>query len=274
MNRLIETVMQFLPLAVVLTALMPALRDWYVHRRRRRERPQEQSLIHQLVTLASFLLFAMWAAWSSAFGVRSGLYFLLSSALMWLVQCFGLRAVLGSGLYWARLFRRSPFDPKMARPLAGWLMAGFLFMLGWSALVTALWPTRPTASDKLVGLLLSLPPVARIVFMLAMASIAAVLEECLFRHYLLFRLATALRRGPAPLAVAMVLSTLLWSIGHYGLMQPYGLKLVQTFGLGLLLGATALRKGLVPAILLHWLFNFFLALMAIVDVTARPDLQP
>ena len=54
---------------------------------------------------------------------------------------------------------------------------------------------------------------------------------------------------------AIVLSSLMWSVGHWGALEPYGLKLMQTFVLGCVLGLTAWCRGLEVAILLHWIYN-------------------
>jgi membrane protease YdiL (CAAX protease family) len=137
-------------------------------------------------------------------------------------------------------------------------------MLAWTGALAWLWPHRLPRHPLTPIDLKTMPPVLGALALLGLTSLAPILEECLFRHYLLYRLAWSLRRGPRPVARAALLSSLAWAFGHYGLVEPFGLKFTQIFGLGLLLSFIARRHGLGAAIALHWAFNMSLIPLALI----------
>ncbi len=59
--------------------------------------------------------------------------------------------------------------------------------------------------------------------------------------------------------LAIVVTTLLWTLGHAGVMEPGWVKLAQIFPVGLMLGWLSRRYGVESSILAHGLFNVILS---------------
>jgi len=92
---------------------------------------------------------------------------------------------------------------------------------------------------------------------------AAFKEEILCRLLYLALLVHLLRDWRWGRAVAVSLVSLVWAVGHAGMVTPELFKLVQVFLLGLLLGWLTLKQGIVSAFLAHAFFNVSLLLLAI-----------
>lgn len=107
-------------------------------------------------------------------------------------------------------------------------------------------------------------PLANTLFVVYLLVSAAVVEEVMFRHYLVNRLA-ALRAASdgrtgsggsrVRTGVAIAAAAALWTLGHGGMVEPAWLKSVQIGLYGLALGTAQVRLGLETAVLLHLLFN-------------------
>src|SRR5690606_17892751 len=85
----------------------------------------------------------------------------------------------------------------------------------------------PTAESLARGLL-ELPPVLMWPMLVAMLTLAPIVEESLFRHYLFYRVLTLPgggRRGRPALAIAV--TSLLFAAVHTGAVDPYWLKFAQ-----------------------------------------------
>lgn len=143
------------------------------------------------------------------------------------------------------LFGDSPDRRSISRGLAraagvcGLLVAGVL--LGWPALADQ--AGLFSAEGPRVFFSQTTPAIA-----LALAGVAAVAEELLFRGVLLKQLDRWLSRHPA-----VALQALLFGLIHAG----YGslLHVAAATAFGLLLGYLALRDGLMPAMAVHFVVN-------------------
>ncbi len=88
-------------------------------------------------------------------------------------------------------------------------------------------------------------------------------EELLFRHYLVARLsAIGGRRSRPVMILAVIVTALVFALGHAGHFDPAWPKLAQTFTWGLMLGAVRIWLGTTYAISLHLLFNLSAPLAA------------
>lgn len=84
---------------------------------------------------------------------------------------------------------------------------------------------------------------------------APLFEEIVFRHFLQRALGMHLGRDVQGRALAVFLSSLVWSLGHAGMVTPEWSKMAQTLGIGLALGWLYERRGLEASVLAHFLFN-------------------
>lgn len=173
------------------------------------------------------------------------LHFLLYLA----VPTVGLLLVLGPRTLARRipayLFGSPPTRHKVSRGLAraagvcGVLVGGVL--VGWSALADQ--AGLFSAEGPRVFFSQTTPGIA-----LALAGVAAVAEEALFRGVLLKQLRRLLGRHPA-----IVLQALLFGLIHAGYGSLIHVGAATAFGL--LLGYLASRDGLMPAMAVHFVVN-------------------
>ncbi len=84
-------------------------------------------------------------------------------------------------------------------------------------------------------------------------------EEIVFRLGVQSFLAKYLKLSPNRYWIAIVVTTLLWTIGHAGALEPAWVKLVQIFPVGLMLGWLCQRYGMESSIMAHAVFNLALA---------------
>lgn len=80
-------------------------------------------------------------------------------------------------------------------------------------------------------------------------------EEVVFRLGIQAMLAYALRRNPGRDWIAILLTTLIWTIGHTHTLEPEWVKLAQVFPVGIALGWLQRRYGLECAVLAHAVLN-------------------
>jgi membrane protease YdiL (CAAX protease family) len=206
-----------------------------------------------------------------AFGLKDGLRFLLGPGQAPLLQSLGVVFLMQAGQRWAGELGARPLRAERRRwrrwPWR-WLVVSLTAMLAWTLAVVALAPHRLTPDRLEQWLRLgAMSPWLRAPMAIALLTLAPILEECFFRHYVFYRMAVAmtrlgLRQTPAALAT-IVVTSLLFTIGHMGLIEPLWLKWLQVFVPGLFLGATAWRHGLEAAIALHWAFNGALLALAL-----------
>ena len=135
------------------------------------------------------------------------------------------------------------------------LAAALALMIAWTALLLALVPFRALPGPIRALGLDRMAPELQIPFLIGLITLAPILEETLFRHYLLHRLAAAFGGRRAGVASAIVLTAALWALMHVGTVEPAWFKWLQVFPIGLMLGWVGWTRGLEVAIALHWAFN-------------------
>ncbi|MCC6546045.1 CPBP family intramembrane metalloprotease [Candidatus Sumerlaeota bacterium] len=97
------------------------------------------------------------------------------------------------------------------------------------------------------------------------AMVVAILEEIVFRGGLI----SLLRIARIPASLAVVIAAFLFALGHSQFMEPAGVKEFQIFGLALLLGYARLKYGLKAAVIIHFIHNYALVMVA----ALFPDMQ-
>jgi membrane protease YdiL (CAAX protease family) len=147
-----------------------------------------------------------------------------------------------------------------------WLGLSLAGMYAWVLALAAFVPHTGGPQD-LTSLLRmdKMNPWLELPFAIALLTIAPILEECFFRHYLPYRLAAWMAKGrpSAPwIGNAILVSTILFALAHPARIDPYWFKWTEIAVPGLILGATAWRHGLEASIALHWAFNVGLIGMA------------
>lgn len=237
---------------------------------------------------------ALYLALAALMGVAVGSEalhgFLFVTMAVWLVPLLALGALVEAGATWADRIGRDPFvaigsspassshptiptgptgqTGRTASPLRGRRLLGVALavtaMLGWTALLFVATRERLLAPTPDPLRLSALPPALRWIFLAMMLALAPIVEEAIFRHYLLYRLAAWLRKGPAPRVAPIMLTSLAFAACHASLLLPYGVKFAQTAVLGAILGVLAWREGLVAAIAAHALFNLALIAIALI----------
>jgi membrane protease YdiL (CAAX protease family) len=151
--------------------------------------------------------------------------------------------------------RRPGFDVK------SWTVAVLAIIAGSMVFTVALFkllPPRVQLAPYLVpvGALFRLPARIHVTpALIGAVMLIALVEELLFRggvqNYVAWRLGGRAHKA----GVAVVLAAFLWTLGHTAILDPYWLKGLQIFPIGLGLGWLALRYGLEASILAHAVFN-------------------
>lgn len=95
---------------------------------------------------------------------------------------------------------------------------------------------------------------------IAMAEIAFA-EEIMFRHGIQNVLANIIR-SKNNYFIAIILTSLFWSLMHILSLDPAWVKLVQIFPIGILLGFLYKKYGFEICVLVHALFNIIVSLIA------------
>jgi membrane protease YdiL (CAAX protease family) len=136
------------------------------------------------------------------------------------------------------------------------ILTGFLCMIGSSVLFAYLGAQiDPEFEDALVksGMF---DPGSEFIHAVPVVA-AAINEEILFRFVLIgvfmFLLRSDVRKGAV---VAVILSSLFWTVFHCGMVIPFGIKEVQIFTIGCIFGALFLRYGVEVCIIAHFVLNF------------------
>lgn len=194
----------------------------------------------------------------------------------WLVLAWLCGPLLAAGSDWAERAGGDPFPVRLRPTRRAWRAWPWLWLGGWlavmlgaTALLAGMEAARPAVDVAARLGIGGLPAWRAAAVALALLTLAPILEEILFRHYLLYRVMGMIARGAgeqvsasgAARSVAAIVSAVLFGLAHAPLLEPWWLKVMQAGAMGLVLAVTALRYGLEPAIGLHWAFNLGLFAM-------------
>ena len=90
----------------------------------------------------------------------------------------------------------------------------------------------------------------------------AIAEEIIFRLGIQSLLAKYLQSQNKGYWLAILITSVLWTLGHAGTLEPEWVKLVQIFPMGLMLGWLFKKYGIESTILVHGLFNVVLVFLS------------
>lgn len=96
---------------------------------------------------------------------------------------------------------------------------------------------------------------------ISLALSAAVIEEIIYRFYL----QTALSRAFKSKAAGIVVTSLIWAMGHYGMSEPFLSKEFQVFYSGIILGEVRNKWGIESSIFLHLTMNLLFSIFLIMQ---------
>ena len=99
------------------------------------------------------------------------------------------------------------------------------------------------------------------VLLIAVIFIAFV-EEIAFRLGIQNFLAVYFKLNGKKYWLAILITAIIWTLGHWGAMDPGWVKMVQIFPAGLALGWTFKKYGIEACIIIHVLFNVIMAILA------------
>jgi membrane protease YdiL (CAAX protease family) len=131
-------------------------------------------------------------------------------------------------------------------------------MLSWTVLLARVVPHRTLANLPRGFADPDAPAWAAWTFVLALLTLAPIVEEIFFRHYLLQRIAWSMRKYKSGPFISILITAAAFGLVHYGSLEPFWLRFVQSAGLGIVLGVIAWQHGVETSIALHWLFNLIL----------------
>jgi membrane protease YdiL (CAAX protease family) len=220
------------------------------------------------VWAAAAVLLVLLMAWlrAVAFGLTEGVRFLFSGeGGVLLVRAAGVVFLIQAGRIWAERVGARPLRPERRRwrrwPWR-WLAASLAGMIGWTLLLAHFVPHRERGDNLMRWLRLDEMDVwLQAPTAIALLTLAPIVEECFFRHYLLYRITAWLGRerpGPEWMVNAIIVTSILFAMAHLGHIEPFWFKWAQIFVPGLILGTTSWKHGLEAAIALHWSFNIAL----------------
>ena len=150
------------------------------------------------------------------------------------------------------------------RTKAIWVAVLVLAWLGYSKLL--FWLTSPEMAQPLQDVLNTLDMSQSMELTAASAlavSAMAVSEELIFRLGIQNLLVRLFNWQGRQYWIAVVLTSLLWTIGHTGVLEPDWVKLLQIFPAGLALGWLFRKHGIECCIAAHLLFNLIMPTLGI-----------
>ncbi|MCK4666785.1 CPBP family intramembrane metalloprotease [Candidatus Dependentiae bacterium] len=138
------------------------------------------------------------------------------------------------------------------------ILCAIIFLLGFTYLLfkaadTTVSPTIKKISDQMLKKAIIIGKVDAYIYMFLI--IAAFKEEIFFRLFIQRFLMNLFKNQSIGLWFGILTTSIIWSIGHYGLLQPGWVKLVQIFIFGIVLGVISHRRGISSAIAIHVIFN-------------------
>lgn len=194
-------------------------------------------LVQVAVTIAAVLFLIFHAITPEVFYLVIG---------QWLLVLLALAALPG-GLLLARRARPRKTD------WGTWILTvavATILVLGlsliWIVLVSqVVGESEPTFFDELVE------SVPGMMILVPIAILAAPVEEAIFRLGLQGQLQVLEKRGWCPMWATLVVPSAVWALGHAGVFQPHGIKEIQIFLVGLVLGMVYRRHGFGACVAVH-----------------------
>ncbi len=266
-----DYVTQGIYIAVVFCVLIIAVINYYQHHRYTRR-------ARRLGTVIYVALFAA-ACGVWALGLLSALpmKILRVSFLNISFHVILVLYLVPAGLYWAwrnrvrgmplvracaRRKRGQPLPtPQRAYPWKWVLLAGVLVNL-YTYGIFALFRPGVTENFRLSFLKPEFDTLSFLILVLIISTAAPFYEEVIFRLAFQNLVAIFLRKRGISTSWAIVLSAGVWTLGHTGLVVPVGVKELQIFGVGLVLGKVMEKAGLEGCIAVHLMLNLCAILYA------------
>ncbi len=126
--------------------------------------------------------------------------------------------------------------------------------------------TQPEASSMIRLIQQSNPngltkDMSLVLLILIFARLAAA-EEIFFRLSVQTLVEWGLRKNRYAASIAVVFSSVFWTLGHVGVLVPEWVKMAQIFPFGIALGLIYRRYGIEAAILIHVVFNVAMIFLA------------
>jgi len=87
------------------------------------------------------------------------------------------------------------------------------------------------------------------------AFLVSFAEELFHRLFLQAMLLNWLRKVPYGIILSIILTSTIWAISHVGVLESGGIKFVQIFLFGIILGTLMIKKGLESCVVAHMVFN-------------------
>lgn len=87
--------------------------------------------------------------------------------------------------------------------------------------------------------------------------LVALYEEVLFRLYLQSFLSYLFRRTTLGWIYALLLTSVIFAVGHFGILETWWIKFTQTFFIGIVLGIAMRKYGMETSLAIHSILNIF-----------------
>jgi membrane protease YdiL (CAAX protease family) len=87
--------------------------------------------------------------------------------------------------------------------------------------------------------------------------LVALYEEVLFRLYLQSFFSYIFRRTTAGWIYALLVTSVIFAVGHFGILETWWVKFIQTFVIGIILGIAMRRHGMETSLAVHSILNIF-----------------
>jgi len=87
--------------------------------------------------------------------------------------------------------------------------------------------------------------------------LVALYEEVLFRLYLQSFLSYLFRRSALGWVCALLVTSVIFALGHFGILETWWVKFIQTFVIGIILGIAMRRHGMETSLAVHSILNIF-----------------
>ena len=87
--------------------------------------------------------------------------------------------------------------------------------------------------------------------------LVALYEEVLFRLYIQSFFSYIFRRTTLGWVYAILLTSIIFAVGHFGILETWWIKFTQTFVIGIILGVAMRKHGMETSLAVHSILNIF-----------------